>query len=181
MKKVLVPLADGFEEIEAIATVDILRRAGLDVVTAGIPSHLVKGARNVRISADKTLEEVDADDFDAIILVGGDGYKTLGQSSRVIDAVRAFAADKSKLVGAICAAPKILSAAGVLENVKATCYPGMERELPYPRTERVVLDRNILTSQGPGTAMEFALKAVEFLVGPEKASGIKRDLVIKEE
>lgn len=174
---VLVPLADGFEEIEALATVDVLRRAGLDVVTAGIPSTIIQGSRNIKVVADKRLEDVNFDEFDALVLPGGNpGYVNLGKSNTIMEAIKKFDSEK-KLIAAICMAPTVLAKAGILEDRMATVYPGGERELPRPRDGRVVVDGNIITSQGPGTAIEFALKIVEILLGPEKSDEIKRQLV----
>lgn len=177
MTKVLVPLAEGFEEIEAITVIDVLRRAGLNVVTAGIPGTIVVGSRNVQITADKKIDDIDADDFDAIVLVGGyPGYVNLGKTQKVINISTGFNQEK-KLIAAICAAPTILAKIGMLEDKKATVYPGMEKEIPYPRNDRVVVDDNIITSQGPGTAIEFSLKIIEILVGKDKAKAIKKELV----
>jgi 4-methyl-5(b-hydroxyethyl)-thiazole monophosphate biosynthesis len=177
MKKVLIPLADGFEEIEAVTCIDVLRRAGLEVTTAGLPGTLIKGSRNVRITADKKLDETEPEEFDALVLVGGDpGFRNLGNSQKVLDTVKDFEA-KGKLVAAICAAPTILAKAGILEERNATIYPGMERELPRPREGRVIEDRNVITSQAPGTAMEFSLKIVEALAGADKADDVKRGMV----
>ena len=174
---VIVPLADGFEEIEAMSTIDILRRADINVVTAGIPGTIVKGAKGTQTIADKKLSEVDMDSFDVLVLVGGyPGYSNLRRSNKVVEAVRSFN-EKEKTIGAICAAPSILAKAGVLENRKATIYPGMEKELPKPRGDRVVQDGHIITSQGPGTAIEFALKIVEVLAGRGVSEKIKSDLV----
>jgi 4-methyl-5(b-hydroxyethyl)-thiazole monophosphate biosynthesis len=174
--KVLIPLTDGFEEIEAITPMDILRRAGFDVVTAGIPSSMVTGAHMTKITTDVKLDKVNMEEFDAIVLVGGPGYKNLANSSRVMSAIRDFDS-KNKLVAAICMAPSILTKAGIIDNKKATIYPGQERQIPRPRGERVVVDGNIITSQAPGTAMEFSLKIVEKLMGKDKANELKRDLL----
>ncbi len=175
--KVLVPLAEGFEEIEALTIVNVLRRAGVEVVTAGIPGTIIRGSRNITIMADKKIEDINASDFDALVLPGGNpGYVNLGKSSTVLEAIRKFDEDK-KLIAAICAAPTILAKAGILENRHATVYPGMERQLPRPRGGRVVTDEHIITSQGPGTSMEFALKIVETLMGREKSDEVRRQLV----
>ncbi|HDD72652.1 MAG TPA: DJ-1/PfpI family protein, partial [Candidatus Aenigmarchaeota archaeon] len=171
------PLAEGFEEIEAMTSVDVLRRAGFDVVTAGLPGTVVTGSRGVRIFTDKKLEDVNMDEFDALVLVGGyPGYLNLGRSRAVLDAIVNFNS-KNKVIAAICGAPSVLAKAGILDEKKATIYPGMEREIPRPRGDRVVVDGNVITSQGPGTAMEFALKIVEVLGGKEKSEKLKRDLV----
>jgi 4-methyl-5(b-hydroxyethyl)-thiazole monophosphate biosynthesis len=174
---VVVPLAEGFEEIEALTTVDVLRRAGINTVTAGIPGTIVKGSRGITTMADKKLEDIDFDGFDALVLPGGDpGYINLGKSNKIIQAIRKFGENK-KLIAAICMAPAILAKTGVLEDKTATIYPGGERMLPRPRNGRVVVDGNIITSQGPGTAIEFALKIVETLSGPEKSDEVRRQLV----
>lgn len=177
MKRVLIPLAEGFEEIEATVCANVLRRAGIEVVLAGIPGTIVKGARNIRLTADRKLVEVKPEEFDAIVLVGGDpGYKNLGLCNKVMDAVKDFES-KGKLVAAICAAPSLLTKLGLLEDRVSTIYPGMEREIPRPRGHRVVHDRNVITSQAPGTSIEFALMVVEHLAGEHKAMEIRRDIV----
>lgn len=174
---VIIPLADGFEEIEAMSTIDVLRRAGINVTTAGIPGTIVKGSKGTQTIADKKLSETDLESFDALVLVGGyPGYVNLGKSNQVMDAVKSFN-EKEKTIAAICAAPTILAKAGILENRKATVYPGMEKEIPRPRGEKVVQDGHIITSQGPGTAIDFALKIVEALAGRGVSEKVKRDLV----
>lgn len=173
---ILIPLTDGFEEIEAMVPVDILRRAGFNVVTAGIPATMITGANGTKIVTDKKLEDVNPEEFDAIVLVGGPGYKNLGNSNKVLATLRDFNS-KNKTIAAICMAPSILAKAGIIDDKKATIYPGQEREIPRPRGERVVVDGNIITSQAPGTAMEFSLKIVEKLGGKEKVNKLKRDLV----
>ena len=179
MKTVLVPLANGFEEIEAIAIIDVLRRAGIDVVVAGIPGKIVKGAHQINITADTKLEDVKNESFDAIILPGGDpGYKNLLKSNLILNLVKRYD-QGGKLVAAICASPMVLAKAGVLNNRLATIYPGMERDIPKPRDGKVVRDGNIITSQGPGTAMEFALALVEYLEGKDAADKLARVLVFR--
>lgn len=174
----MLPLAEGFEEIEALTVVDVLRRAGINVDTVGVMGSMVTGSHGVRVMADKKLLEINADDYDGIVLPGGNpGYLNLGRSSKIIEILKKFDAE-GKLIAAICAAPSILAKAGVLEAKKATIYPGMEKELPYPRGERVVIDGKIITSQAPGTAMEFALAIVEFLAGKDRAFQMKRQLVV---
>lgn len=173
----MMPLAEGFEEIEATTTIDILRRAGINVTTAGLPSSIVRGSRGVRIIADVKMDDVNFDKFDGMILVGGDpGWKNLSMSKRIIDAVQKYNGSK-KTLAAICAAPCILAKAGILADRRATIYPGMERELPRPRSDKVIADGHIITSQGPGTAVDFALKIVEMTVGKEKVAKVKRDIV----
>lgn len=174
---VIVPLAEGFEEIEALATVDVLRRAGLNTVTVGLPSTMVTGSRNIKVVADKKLDDINLDDFDAIVLPGGNpGYINLGNSNTIMEAIRKFDSEK-KIIAAICMAPTVLAKAGILEDRHATVYPGGERQLPRPRDGKVVIDGHIITSQGPGTAIDFALKIVEILMGQEKANDVKHQLV----
>ena len=176
--KVMVPLADGFEEIEAFSVIDILRRAGIEVDVVGVIGTVIKSSHGVRVMVDKKISDVDPEEYDGIVLPGGDpGYKNLARSGMLLNIIRNLDS-RGKLVAAICAAPSVLAKAGVLENKKATIYPGMEKEIPYPRGERVVVDDNIITSQGPGTAIEFALKIVEKLVGKQKALELKQKLVV---
>ena len=176
--KVMVPFAEGFEEIEALTIVDVLRRAGIEIDMVGVVGSVITGGHGVRITVDKKLIEVKANDYDGIVLPGGDpGYMNLGRSSKLLEIINQLNA-KGKLIGAICGAPSVLAKAGILENKKATIYPGMEKELPYPRGDRIVVDGNIITSQGPGTTMEFALKIVEILMGNQKASNLRNILVV---
>jgi len=173
----MVPLADGFEEIEALTIIDVLRRAGLKVETVGVVGSTITGAHGVRVIADKRLMEI-SEDYDAIVLPGGSpGYINLSRTAKILEILKKMN-EQGKIVAAICGSPAVLAKAGILENKKATIYPGMERELPRPRAERVVVDGNIITSQAAGTTMEFALKLVEILVNKEKASELRTDLVI---
>ena len=174
--KILVPLVNGFEEIEAISTVDVLRRADMEVVTAGIPGTMVEGNKGVKVIADKMLKDINHEEFDALVLPGGRGCPSLVKSSKLMDIINDFN-KKEKLIAAICYAPVLLAREGLLKDRKATAYPGHEKELPKPRGERVVVDRNIITSQGPGTAIDFALKIVEVLAGKAKSEAIRKGLV----
>lgn len=175
----LVPLAEGFEEIEAMTVVDVLRRAGIKVTTAGLPGTIVEGSRNVKVLADTKLEDVVEKDYDAVILVGGSpGYTNLSKSQKVKKIIGELHRD-GKLVAAICGAPTVLAEAGILTNVKATCYPGLEKYIPKPRNERLLVEGNVITSQGPATAMEFSLKLVEHLAGKETMKNVKEQLLFK--
>jgi 4-methyl-5(b-hydroxyethyl)-thiazole monophosphate biosynthesis len=175
--KILVPFAEGFEEIEALTIVDVLRRAGIEVVIVGVPSSIVTGSQGVRIFADKKISEIDPEDYDGIVLPGGNpGYKNLAKSEKILEMIRKFNSE-GKLVAAICGSPAVLAKAGILQDKKATIYPGMEKEIPYPRSEKVVVDENVITSQAPGTAMEFALKIVEYLLGKDRALSLRKGLV----
>jgi 4-methyl-5(b-hydroxyethyl)-thiazole monophosphate biosynthesis len=126
---------------------------------------------------DKKLPQIQAEDYNGIILPGGNpGYVNLGRSSVLLELVKKMNG-QGKMVAAICASPSVLAKAGVLEGKRATIFPGMEKEIPYPRGDKVVVDGNVITSQGPGTAMEFALKIVEKLVGKEMSNSMKRNLI----
>jgi 4-methyl-5(b-hydroxyethyl)-thiazole monophosphate biosynthesis len=174
----MVPLADGFEDIEALTVVDILRRAGIKVDTVGVVGTVIVSRSDVRVFADKKISDINADDYDAIVLPGGtQGVQNLSRSSRLIEILKDFN-KKGKLIAAICAAPSVLAKIGLLDDKKATIFPGMEKELPKPRAERVVVDGNIITSQAPGTAIEFALAIVGKLLGKEKAYQVEKDLVV---
>jgi 4-methyl-5(b-hydroxyethyl)-thiazole monophosphate biosynthesis len=180
MKKILVVLADGFEEIEAITPIDVLRRAALEVVVAGLEKKEVRGARGVKIIAETTFNKI-KEMPDAIVLPGGAGAKRLGRSKALKDLIVKM--DRSgKLVAAICAAPAdVLAQTGVLDGKRATCFPGCESSFGPRMTfvkDRVVRDGNIITSRGAGTAMEFALELVKYLVDEITAEGLARRMVV---
>ncbi len=175
---ILVPLINGFEEIEAIATVDVLRRAGFNVVLAGMPGTMITGNRGVKVIADMKFDDINPKDFQALVLPGGQGSPKMGKSVKLMGMLRDFN-DKDKLIAAICFSPMLLAKEGLLDNRRATVYPGNEKKLPKPRGERVVVDGNIITSQGPGTAMEFALKIVEALAGRSRAESLRKGLVCR--
>ena len=176
-KKALIILADGFEEIEAVTCIDILRRAGIKVVIAGLTDTQVTGSRNIIIKSQTLLQEAGTD-FDALILPGGmPGAENLASSDTVKSLIKTFS-NSNKLIAAICAAPVIvLAPLGILKNKNATCYPGMQNKtgsLMQYSEERVVVDRNLITSQGPGTALEFALKVTEKLAGKKISEKVKK-------
>ena len=179
--KVIVPLAEGFEEIEFSTIVDILRRAGIDVTTAGLKEGITNGAHGIRVAADTEIDKVSADDFDVIILPGGNpGFVNLGKSEKVLKLVREMY-DKNKYVTAICGAPSVLAKTGIIKGKRATIYPGMEDTLTGAQSinERVVVDGRVITSQGPGTAMEFAIKLVEVLAGKRKAEEVTKEVLAR--
>ncbi len=176
--RVLVPLAAGFEEIEAVTIIDVLRRASIDVVTAALGEREVAGSHAIRVTADALLDDVKSADYDAVVLPGGmPGSRTLRDDERVLGVLRTFARE-NKLVAAICAAPIALEAAGVLSGKRATSYPG--NELPSARyaEDRVVVDGALITSRGPGTALEFALALVERLKGTEAAEKLRAGMIV---
>lgn len=167
-KKALVILADGFEEIEGITVIDILRRAEIDVTIAGLSDLKVKASRGVIIMAEKKLDDCGAD-FDVVVLPGGGfGSANLAKSEKVKDLVIKMN-NSGKIVAAICAAPAVvLAPLGILKNKTATCYPSMEEAFSKDtkfKEDKVVVDGNLITSRGPGTALLFALAIVEKLVG----------------
>ena len=166
MTKVLVPLAEGCEELEAVTVIDLLRRANITVVTAGLEAGPVRASRGVVLVADKTLDEALQDDYDMVVLPGGGpGADRLDADDRIRQLLISMA-NSEKFTAAICAAPKVLKSAGLLEGKQATCYPGVMQagDLPGLDTDqRVVQDGKIVTSRGPGTAMDFALQLVEIL------------------
>lgn len=180
MKTVLVPLAEGFEEIEAITIIDVLRRAGIDVTLASLSGETVRGAQDVKIFADSKLCDLKDSIFDAVILPGGmPGAANLLESDDLISIIISHN-NNSKLIGAICAAPMVLAKAGLLDNKEATIYPGFEDNFSgstRKSDDRVVTDGNVITGKGPGAAMEFALAIVENLVGRSKALELKNGLL----
>ena len=167
-KKVLVPLAEGFEEIEAVTIIDVLRRANIEVVTASLTDNLdVKGSHSIFIKADTTLEKIMNYDFDAIALPGGIiCMNNLKEDMRVLEKIRNMYESK-KLVSAVCASPIVLGEAGVIKG-KYTCYPSCEVYVKggeYVEKDLVVCDDNIITSKGPATTVFFALEIVKYLNG----------------
>jgi len=177
--KVLVLLAQGCEELEAVTCVDLLRRAEIDVVTAGLDDQPVTASRGVTLAPDCALDEALEDEYDMVVLPGGlPGADHLAADPRVIDLVQRMAA-AGKFTCAICAAPTVLAKAGVLAGKRATCYPGCLENAPDVTCtgEAVVRDGIVITSRGPGTAMDFALALVEALVGKEKRDTVEQALV----
>ena len=175
-KRVLVPIAEGFEEIEAITVIDILRRAGAEVVVAGLKTGPVVGRSQIAVEPDCTLDDALATGaFQVIALPGGRGGTfALRDDPRIIDALRQNHA-AGQLNAAICAAPLVLKKAGLLEQKAFTSHPSMKDELNGPNYDdhsRVVCSENLVTSRGPGTAMEFAFELVRQLFGPAKAEEV---------
>lgn len=181
MPRVLVPLAPGCEEIEAVTVIDLLRRAGVTVVVAGLEPGPVTASRGVVLLPDVLLADLDADDdFDMIVLPGGGpGAKALRGNARVLSRVRSL--DRAgRWVAAICAAPQVLAAAGVLGGRRATSYPGILEDEGLPDTRLtgapVEVDGHIITSRGPGTALDFALACIEALLGDEARAQVEAPL-----
>lgn len=186
---VYVFLAEGFEEIEALTVVDVLRRAGVETYSvkaamqdsADTQELWVTGAHGMTVLADRSFDAVDPDACRMIVLPGGmPGTLHLKEHAGVTELIRKFAESEGKYIAAICAAPMVLGELGILENRRATIYPGMEDSLKgaFIMKNRVVVDEEIITSQGPGTAMEFAVELAAILKGKENAEELMRDLVM---
>lgn len=180
MKKILVLMADGFEEVEALAPIDILRRAEMQVDVASISEELtVTGARKARLVADILLKDTDVSMYDACILPGGyPGYENLAKSAAVKDAVVRMHSE-GKLIAAICAAPTVVAGFGILDGKKACCYPGMEGELggAIPSMDKVVVEGNIITSRGAGTAIDFSLAILEYFTDAKTSEEMAKTIV----
>jgi 4-methyl-5(b-hydroxyethyl)-thiazole monophosphate biosynthesis len=176
MVSAILFLAPGFEEIETTSIVDVLRRCGVEVTIAGTEPHAISGAHGMRFVSDILIDESNVEDSEAVICPGGNpGYMNLRKNSRVLAMIKqAFYANK--LVAAICAAPAVLADSGILRNRNCTIYPGMESELiksgGKPSKDLVVEDGNIITSQGPATALLFAFRIAERLVDKKTVDGV---------
>jgi len=180
MANALVPLADGCEEMEAVIIVDVLRRGGWRVVAAGVTDEIVRASRGVRLLADMPWSRVDPDEFDLLVLPGGaGGTAVLSEHPAVLETVRCFV-NGDRIVGAICAGPLVLQAAAVTEGRTLTCHPAVRADLTTGNVsdERVVVDRPLVTSQGPGTAMEFALELLRLVDGDQAAADVAAGLVL---
>ncbi len=174
--KVVVPLAEGFEEIEAVSLIDVMRRGGIEVYTAAVgDTALVKGANGITVQADGPLKGQKSDDIDMVVLPGGwGGTRILAESKEVQSLLKEMDA-KQKLIGAICAAPFALGHAGVLKP-GFTCYPGVQEQISqrgYRDDMKVVQTQNVMTSRGPATAICFGIAIIEKLVDKETAMSIK--------
>ncbi len=195
MKRVIVMLADGFEEIEALAPVDLLRRAGVEVITVG--NELVKGSRGISVASDMSVKDFvqnlnDENLPDAIIVPGGLGGTKNLANCKTAQSLITKMWNNNKLVCAICAAPVIvLSPLGILKNKKFTCYPTMENDFAefagenwqekvsgsIHKTDNVVIDENLITSRGAGTALDFSFAIIEKLCGKETMEKVKSSIV----
>lgn len=171
---IITLLANGFEEIEALTPVDVLRRAGLDVKTCSIGEKGVMGAHGIEVFSDLSPSEIDPADVDMLILPGGMPGATNLDASPLTDALIESVLSKGGRLAAICAAPLVLGRRGLLEGKNATCYPGFESELSGANVtgEGVVTDGNITTAKGMGVALDFALELVRLTVGEDKAREI---------
>ena len=180
MARVLIPLAQGCEELEAVTLIDLLRRAGVEVITASLDENPVQCSRGTVLLADTSLDKVQDDDFDMVVLPGGlPGADNLQQDERIIALLKRLH-QEGKYTAAICAAPKVLASAGLLKNRRATSYPGSLDAVKTGNTivtsNRIEIDGKVITSRGPGTAMDFALQLIEQLEGKEQRTAVETPL-----
>ena len=180
MKKVSIFLAQGFEEVEGLTAVDLLRRAGAEVTMAAVGDSLeVTGSHGITVKADRLLNPEEERKAEMLVLPGGQpGTKNLNACGELLELLKEFDREGKKLA-AICAAPTVLGSAGLLKNRKAVCYPGCEEGLNGAEacTERVAVDGHITTSRGVGTAIPFALSLIEQLYGKEKSEEIRKSIM----
>ncbi|MES9823835.1 MAG: DJ-1 family glyoxalase III [Candidatus Thiodiazotropha endolucinida] len=181
MARVLVPLAEGCEELETVTITDLLTRADIEVVTAGLKEGPVKASRGITLVPDTTLDAVMDQAFDMMVLPGGlPGADNLDADPRIHEMLKRLN-QQGKFTAAICAAPKVLAGAGLLQGRRATSYPGVLDNMDLPQVdvqlERVISDDRVITSRGPGTAMDFALELIEQLSGRETRDQVEQGLV----
>lgn len=182
MVTVLIPLAEGCEELEAVTLIDLLRRADITVITASLTNNThITASRGVRLIADTTLENVIYDDFDMIVLPGGMPGTTHLNDDIHVHAILKRLHQSDKAIAALCAAPLVLANMGLLNKKNVSCYPGVLKPSDWPQIklsdESVVIDGNILTSRGLGTAMDFALVIIEYLTDQDTRNRVEADLV----
>lgn len=181
MKRILVLLANGFEEVEALTVVDLLRRKNVICDTCSIKDEKVVGAHRVVVEADKKFDEIkNFDSYDGVVIPGGmPGATNLRDNDGVIKLVKEFN-QKEKIVAAICAGPIVLERADILAGKNITSYPGFEEELKYSNYKEniVVQDGNIITARGPATAVYFALKILENLIDDNEVKDLKKELLL---
>lgn len=181
-KKILVPIADGIEMIEALSIVDVFRRAGATVDMASVNGLVITSSHNVKIQADKLIDECRQENYDLVAVPGGiPGAENLKNSATLIDILKRQN-EADKLYGAICASPAVvLKPHGLLEGKKATCHPLFIANLSHEQAseQKVVFDRNCVTSRGAGTAVDFALELVGILMGEEKKREVARGMVVQ--
>jgi protein deglycase len=182
MRSVLIPLAEGFEELEAVSIIDVLRRAGIKVVAAGLRSGPVKGSRDTVVVPDAALDDILDHDFDMLVLPGGmPGVKNLREDSRIRNLLDRYT-QSDRCAAAICAAPSVLAAYGHLAGKNATSNPKFKEQVAIEgvryQEDPVVTDGNIVTSRGPGTSIAFALALVERLAGRAKRDEVEAGLVL---
>ncbi len=170
---IYVLLPDGFEEIEAVTPIDVLRRCGQEVLTVGVDGKNAKGAHGINTLCDIELKDLNKDDMTMLVLPGGPGHTRFFEEDvlEVID----YASKNNICISAICAAPSVLGKLGILKGKKATCYPGFEKDLlgAFVEDEKVSQDELLITAKGPGAASEFAFMLAQYLCGKDKAREVK--------
>ena len=176
-KRVLCLLVNGFEEIEAVTPVDVLRRAGVEVVIASLQGEILTGRGGIRMGTDAALADLEVSTFDLLLIPGGPGVAAMRSDGRAASLARDFAA-AGKPVAAICAAPLVLLDAGLLAGRRFTAYHSVCEELGGGLDERVVVDGNLITSRGAGTAMDFSLVLVARLVGQAMADQVAQEIML---
>jgi 4-methyl-5(b-hydroxyethyl)-thiazole monophosphate biosynthesis len=179
MPKMLVPLAEGFEEIEAITIIDVCRRGDIDVTVAGVTEMSIKGGQGIEVAADCLIDSVDINSYDMITLPGGLGGTMVLSESENVQSILKQMKEQNKYIGAICAAPLALHTADVL-NKDFTCYPSIENQIRldgYHQEQSTVIDDKVMTSQGVGTAIDFALKIVRQLQGESSFKVLKESIL----
>lgn len=179
---IYVFLADGFEETEAIAPIDLLRRAKKNVVTVGVGKNIITGSHKITFMTDTTTDEINIDDSLKMIVLPGGMPGTLNlENNKIVQKAIDFCAENNKIIGAICAAPSILGHKGLLKGKKAVCYKGFEKELEGALVSEnpVVADGNIVTSRGAGTAVNFGLKLIEVLDSKDLSEQIKSSILFE--
>ncbi len=171
---IYVLMVDGFEEIEAIEPIDIMRRAGLNVVTVGVKSQNVKGAHNITIKTDIIIDDVNEEDMELLMLPGGPGHEELDKDEKVHKLID-YANKEGLYIAAICASPSILGKKGLLNGKKATCFPGFEQYLACAEvvSDKVIVDGKIITGKGAGAAAEFGFEIVKLLQNKKAADDLK--------
>lgn len=174
--RVLCLLVDGFEEIELATPVDVLRRAGAEVVVAGLHGHTATGKCGMTVQADQLLATLEPAGFDVLLIPGGPGVGELRNDGRAAELARQFT-ERGLWVAAICAAPLVLLDAGILNGKRFTAYHSVRPELGGCPDERVVVDGKLITSRGPGTAMDFALAIVREVLGADAAAAVAEEMM----
>lgn len=176
---VYIILGKGFEEIEAVAPMDILRRGGVDVAYAGVDSTEVKGAHDICIRCDTLVRDIDPENTDMLIIPGGlGGVESIEASRETMSLVKKIY-EKGRPLAAICAGPRILASLKILDGVKAVCYPGMEKQMGgavVDNSKKAVTDGRIITGRGPGAALDFGLEILKYLKGSDAAKKIASDM-----
>lgn len=171
---IYVLMVDGFEEIEAIEPIDIMRRAGLNVVTVGVNNQTVKGAHNITIKADIMIDDVNTEDMELLMLPGGPGHSNLEENQKVHKLID-YASENDLYIAAICASPSIIGKKGLLNGKKATCFPGFEQFLLGAElvSDKAVCDGKIITGKGAGAAADFGFLIVEKLMDKKSSNDLK--------